>query len=136
MPDPKTGELRGNRNLKKLGRISQTKQEEEIQRGLELGLEAADSINDRTISLFSRGHLLELGFYKPDGVDPQQPHDQDEIYIVHRGSGTFVIGDERRPFSQGEALFVSAGAVHRFENFSDDFAAWVVFYGPPGGETE
>ena len=55
MPDPKTGELRGNRNLKRLGRISQTKQEEEIQRGLELGLEAADSINDRTISLFSRG---------------------------------------------------------------------------------
>ena len=57
MPDPKTGELRGNRNLKRLERISQTKQEEEIERGLELGLEAADSINDRTISLFSRGHL-------------------------------------------------------------------------------
>ncbi|MBT3556725.1 MAG: agmatinase family protein [Rhodospirillales bacterium] len=57
MPDKKTGELRGNRNLKTLERISQTKQEEEIQRGLELGLEAADSINDRSISLFSRGHL-------------------------------------------------------------------------------
>lgn len=57
MPDPKTGELRGNRNLRTLERISQTKQEQEIQRGLELGLEAADSINDRSISLFSRGHL-------------------------------------------------------------------------------
>ena len=57
MPDPKTGKLRGNRNLNRLERISQTKQEEEIQRGLELGLEAADSINDRSISLFSRGHL-------------------------------------------------------------------------------
>jgi agmatinase len=56
MPDPKTGELRGNRNLKRLRRISQTKQDEEIQRGLELGLEAAESINDRSISLFSRGH--------------------------------------------------------------------------------
>ncbi len=56
MPDPKTGELRGNRNLKRLRRISQTKQQEEIARGLELGLEAADSINDRNISLFSRGH--------------------------------------------------------------------------------
>ena len=32
MPDPKTGELRGNRNLKRLRRISQTKQEEEIAR--------------------------------------------------------------------------------------------------------
>ena len=56
MPDPKTGELRGNRNLKRLQRISRTKQDEEIKRGLELGLEAAASINDRTISLFSRGH--------------------------------------------------------------------------------
>lgn len=57
MPDPKTGELRGNRNLKRLERISQTKQEKEIERGLELGLQAAESINDRTISNFSRGHL-------------------------------------------------------------------------------
>lgn len=56
MPDPKTGELRGNRNLKRLRRLSQSKQDEETQRCLELGLEAAESINDRTISLFSRGH--------------------------------------------------------------------------------
>ncbi len=56
MPDPKTGELRGNRNLKRLRRISQTKQDEEIKRNLELGLKAAASINDRSISLFSRGH--------------------------------------------------------------------------------
>ena len=56
MADRKTGEFRGNRNLERLSRISQTKQEEEIARGLELGLEAAPSIKDRTISLFSRGH--------------------------------------------------------------------------------
>lgn len=56
MPDPKSGELRGNRNLKRLARISQDKQKEEIARGLELGLEAAASVNDRTISCFSRGH--------------------------------------------------------------------------------
>jgi agmatinase len=56
MPDPKSGEFRGNRNLKRLSRISQKKQDEEIQRTLELGLEAAESINDRSISLFSRGH--------------------------------------------------------------------------------
>lgn len=56
MPDPKTGELRGSRNLKRLKDIPQTKQDEEIRRSLELGLEAAPSIKDRTISLFSRGH--------------------------------------------------------------------------------
>jgi hypothetical protein len=29
---------------------------------------------------------------------------------------------------------VPAGVVHRFEDFSDDLAVWVVFYGPEGGE--
>ncbi len=83
--------------------------------------------------LLSRG-TLELGYYKPDSVDPQQPHTQDEIYIVQSGSGYFVCGDERIRFEQGEALFVPAGVAHRFEDFSADFAAWVVFYGPEGGE--
>ena len=49
-------EFEGNRNLDKLSRISQTKQEEEIKRSLSFGLDAAPSINDRTISCFSRGH--------------------------------------------------------------------------------
>jgi hypothetical protein len=31
-------------------------------------------------------------------------------------------------------LFVAAGQTHRFEDFSDDFAVWVFFYGPDGGE--
>jgi mannose-6-phosphate isomerase-like protein (cupin superfamily) len=76
---------------------------------------------------------LELGFYRPEGSDPQRPHEQDEIYIIQAGSGFFVHGDNRRPFEPGEALFVPAGDVHRFEDFSSDFAAWVIFYGPQGG---
>ena len=49
-------EFEGNRNLDKLARISQTKQEEETKRSLSFGLDAAPSIQDRTISCFSRGH--------------------------------------------------------------------------------
>ncbi len=98
--------------------------------------ELAHASEDGRYGGLLRNGTMELGFFKPDGVDPQQPHDQDEIYIVQSGSGTFVIGDERKPFSQGEALFVPAGAAHRFENFSDDFATWVVFYGLRGGESE
>ncbi|MCK5924241.1 MAG: arginase family protein, partial [Methylococcales bacterium] len=56
MSNSSKDEFRGTRNLRHLQRISQTKQEEEVQRNLELGLEAAESINDRSISLFSRGH--------------------------------------------------------------------------------
>ncbi len=55
MSDAKPPTFEGNENLDKLKRISQTKQDEEVQRQLKLGLEAADSINDRSISLFARG---------------------------------------------------------------------------------
>ncbi len=52
----KTPEFRGNRNLKRLSRMTQSKQEEEVARSLQHGLEAAHSVIDRTISCFSRGH--------------------------------------------------------------------------------
>ena len=77
---------------------------------------------------------MRTELYAPRGHDPQQPHTQDELYFIHSGQGDFVQGDERHRFKAGDALFVPAGQVHRFENFSDDFATWVVFWGPPGGE--
>src|SRR5262245_7461520 len=56
MPSKKPPQFRGNRNLERLSRIPQKKQEEEVRRSLEMGLSGADSITDRTISCFSRGH--------------------------------------------------------------------------------
>ena len=97
-------------------------------------LQLVDQSEDRAYGVLLEHGSMELGYYKPRGTDPQQPHDQDEIYIIQSGSGWFVCGDDRKPFEPGEALFVPAGVVHRFEEFSDDFAAWVVFYGPTGGE--
>ena len=94
---------------------------------------AAASDDGRYGVLLTHG-TMELGYYRPEAVDPQKPHAQDEIYVVQSGSGFFVCGDDRTPFEAGEALFVPAGVVHRFEEFTDDFAAWVVFYGPQGGE--
>lgn len=81
-----------------------------------------------------RHGTLELGLYAPRGSDPQDPHSRDELYVVMRGTGWFVNGPARIPFAPGDALFVPAGVVHRFETFTDDFVAWVVFYGPEGGE--
>lgn len=92
-----------------------------------------DSDDGRYGVLLEHG-TMELGYYVPRGQDGQQPHDQDEIYIVHSGSGTFLCGDDEIVFGPGDALFVAAGVEHRFVNFSDDFGAWVVFYGPQGGE--
>lgn len=91
------------------------------------------SNQSRSASLFSHG-TLEVKVYAPRGRDPQTPHDRDEIYVVLRGEGLFFDGEERRPFAAGDLLFAPAGSVHRFEDFSDDFATWVLFYGPEGGE--
>jgi mannose-6-phosphate isomerase-like protein (cupin superfamily) len=55
-------------------------------------------------------------------------------WYAPRGTGEYVCGGARARFAPGDALFAPAGANHRFENFSDDFATWVMFYGPEGGE--
>ncbi|NKF24115.1 cupin domain-containing protein [Solimonas marina] len=89
---------------------------------------------ERYALAFSHG-TMSLGFYAPRGRDPQTPHKRDEIYIVHSGSGTLTIADERHACAAGDAFFVASGVEHRFEDFSDDFSAWVVFWGPAGGET-
>jgi len=78
--------------------------------------------------ILKRGDV-ETEFYAPRGVDPQTPHDRDELYFVARGSGWFVASDQRRRFAAGDLIFVPAGAEHRFEEFTDDFATWVVFFG-------
>ena len=101
---------------------------------VDAALAAARKSDDGLYGVLLQHGTLEIGFYSPKGSDEQEPHEQDEVYIVQSGRGFFVNGDTRRPFETGEALFVPAGVEHRFEDFSDDFTAWVVFYGPAGGE--
>jgi len=85
------------------------------------------------VPIFAHG-TLEAEFYTPRGHDPQKPHERDEIYVIARGSGLFFDGESRKSVEPGTFIFVAAGQVHRFEDFSDDFAVWVFFYGPRGGE--
>jgi mannose-6-phosphate isomerase-like protein (cupin superfamily) len=85
------------------------------------------------VPIFSHG-MLEVELYTPQGRDSQQPHRRDEVYLVSRGTGMFFDGARRHKVSPGSFLFVAAGQPHRFEDFSDDFAAWVFFYGPDGSE--
>jgi len=102
---------------------------------MQKALQAVRDSDDGLYGILLESGSMELGFYRPVGTDEQTPHDQDEIYIVQSGTGSFVRGGEAIPFEPGDAIFVAAGADHRFVDFSDDFAAWVVFYGPTGGES-
>jgi len=87
----------------------------------------------RSAELLRHGSL-ELRWYAPTGTDPQTPHDRDEVYVVASGSGIFLRGTERVAFGPNDVLFVPAKMEHRFEAFTPDFATWVMFYGPAGGE--
>jgi mannose-6-phosphate isomerase-like protein (cupin superfamily) len=89
----------------------------------------------RSVALFEHG-TLQVKLYAPRGADPQSPHTRDELYVIARGAGWFVNGEVRHRFASTDVLFVPAGVVHRFEQFSDDFEAWVFFYGPEGGEPD
>lgn len=99
--------------------------------------EAVDQLTaDNRFASMLRAGTLEVEIYAPLGTDSQTPHTRDELYVVMRGAGWFVNGADRHPFGPGDVLFVPAGVEHRFEEFTDDFAVWVIFYGPEGGEGE
>ncbi|MEQ8660715.1 MAG: cupin domain-containing protein [Gammaproteobacteria bacterium] len=87
-----------------------------------------------SIPVFTHGSL-DVRLYAPPGEDRQVPHERDEAYVVARGHAAFVAGDgQRHALAPGSFVFVAAGETHRFEAMSADFAVWVLFYGPAGGE--
>ena len=71
---------------------------------------------------------LELGVYVLVAPEPdrQQPHEDDEIYIVLEGSGTLEIEGETVRLEVGQAVFVPAGAEHRFLGY-EQLSVLVVF---------
>ncbi|HTG56967.1 MAG TPA: cupin domain-containing protein [Niabella sp.] len=100
---------------------------------LDKATEKLGSSSSPFVELFSHG-TLSVELYQPHELDLQQPHEKDEVYIIVSGTGEFMNGNEKVTFAPGDFLFVPAGRAHRFINFTDDFATWVIFYGPSGGE--
>jgi mannose-6-phosphate isomerase-like protein (cupin superfamily) len=74
---------------------------------------------------------LELGVYVLVAPEPdrQQPHSDDEVYVVLEGSGTLEIEGEPVDLREGQAVFVPAGADHRFVGY-EQLAVLVVFERP------
>jgi mannose-6-phosphate isomerase-like protein (cupin superfamily) len=89
---------------------------------------------DDISSLLLRHGSMTLEYYILHGHDEQTPHRKDEIYVITSGQGWFRSGADRFSVKEGDALFVPAGVEHRFEDVSDSFETWVIFYGPDGGE--
>jgi mannose-6-phosphate isomerase-like protein (cupin superfamily) len=71
---------------------------------------------------------VKLVFFAPRGIDYQTFHEEDEFYFIARGSGKIVIAEESFAFRPGDVFFVAARVPHRFEEFTEDFATWAVFF--------
>jgi oxalate decarboxylase/phosphoglucose isomerase-like protein (cupin superfamily) len=85
------------------------------------------------IEAFRHGSM-SVEVFAPRGQDTQTPHDQDELYIIAGGKAVLSIEGVRHKVASGDVLFVPAHRRHNFENISDDFVTWVIFWGPIGGE--
>ena len=62
---------------------------------------------------------LEVGVYVLVAPEPdrQQPHADDEIYIVLEGTGPLEVEGRPVELREGHAVFVPAGAEHRFVGY-------------------
>jgi len=71
---------------------------------------------------------LELGVYVLVAPEPdrQQPHADDEVYLVLEGSGALDVEGEQVQMQEGSAVFVEAGAEHRFSGY-EHLALLVLF---------
>jgi mannose-6-phosphate isomerase-like protein (cupin superfamily) len=74
---------------------------------------------------------LEIGVYVLVAPEPdrQQPHEDDEVYVVLEGRGVLTVEGETVPVSEGKAAFVAAGAEHRFTGY-EGLSVLVVFARP------
>jgi mannose-6-phosphate isomerase-like protein (cupin superfamily) len=74
---------------------------------------------------------LEIGVYVLVAPEPdrQAPHEDDEVYVVLEGRGTLEVEDEQIPVEEGKAVFVPAGAEHRFTGY-EGLSVLVIFTRP------
>lgn len=83
---------------------------------------------------FDRQSGLSAGIYElaAGTLDPQEPHGEDEIYVVVRGRAVVELAGERTPIQVGSVISVPRDVEHRFVDITEDLQLVVVF-GPPVG---
>jgi mannose-6-phosphate isomerase-like protein (cupin superfamily) len=92
-------------------------------------LRAAAEQGGRRYHEFLRVPALSAGLYAlpAGGTDPQQPHNEDEIYYVVAGQAHIQVGDASFPVQAGSIVFVPAGTIHRFHSITEALSLLVVF---------
>lgn len=102
----------------------------DVMRGFELEeLLARHEAGGKLYLEFLRVPALSAGIYRlPAGsADPQQPHNEDEVYYVISGSGSFTCEGQTIPAKAGSTIYVAARAEHRFHDITEDLTILVLF---------
>jgi mannose-6-phosphate isomerase-like protein (cupin superfamily) len=98
-------------------------------------LEAArDELQGRSGELyleFLRRESLSCGLYvlEAGADDPQEPHQEDEVYLVLEGRARLEVGGQDEPVGPGSVVFVARTVPHRFADITERLSV-LVFFAP------
>lgn len=97
-------------------------------------LDAERSANRGAYLRFLSERTMSAGLYAlaPGELDTQQPHRQDEIYLVVSGRAAITVGQETAQVARGSVVYVPAGVPHRFHHITEELRVLVVFSPPEG----
>lgn len=80
---------------------------------------------------FLRRDSLSCGLYalEAGAEDPQQPHREDEVYLVLDGRASLEVAGQDHPVGPGSILFVAREVPHRFHDIRERLEV-LVFFAP------
>jgi mannose-6-phosphate isomerase-like protein (cupin superfamily) len=92
---------------------------------------AQQAAGDQKYLEFLKVADLSMGLYvlKTGEPDLQQPHREDEVYVVVGGQAKIRVGDEDRDVQNGSIVYVAKGVPHRFHSITNDLRV-LVFFAP------
>lgn len=80
---------------------------------------------------FLRYPSLSMGLYRlpAGGEDPQQPHNEDEVYYVVSGKAKISVAHQAQDVTAGSIVFVAKHIEHHFHDIEEDLTV-LVFFAP------
>jgi mannose-6-phosphate isomerase-like protein (cupin superfamily) len=72
---------------------------------------------------------ITVGLYALDAgaVDLQEPHTEDEVYVILEGRASLTVDGATRVVGPGDTVYVPAGTPHRYHDITEDLRIVYVF---------
>jgi mannose-6-phosphate isomerase-like protein (cupin superfamily) len=98
---------------------------------LEAAREALQRRSGELYLEFLRRDALSCGLYvlEAGAEDPQEPHTEDEVYLVLEGRARLEVAGRDQPVGPGSVVFVARAVPHRFADITERLSV-LVFFAP------